>query len=423
MLLEALRVGPAAPPQYSGCKHTVRPILLHLPFGYPLYAYGFMLTVSVIVGRWLAIRLAGRAGIDRKLADHCATWTLVGAIVGCRLLYVVTNLDQFEHVLDVFAWWRGGVVAYGGFLGGLVAAIVYCRIHGIPLLAWADCVVPSMCVGLAITRVGCFLGGCDFGRVWDGPWAVQFPVGSPAFLEHRSLGLLSSGAAASLPVHPTQLYEALAGVVLLFAVWAVQRRRRASGYALAAFALGYGVLRYLIEIVRADPNRGAIGPWSTSQFIAIATCLAALALLFVLRRRPEYSESHSDRVRRMLPMRDFPKSSGRWPRIAWLLPLVLLVLPNCILDSTGYGVGDDEFNPGNTPRSSAIMCDIPKLPSRHRLRERLLKRHPGSRGRAPPSRSCRMRRTPSRSTSRPPRPTRAAARPRRSSSRGRSLMA
>lgn len=263
----------------------MRPILFYLPFGIPLYAYGLMLTVSVIAGRLLAIKLAERAGIEAKLADRCATWTLFGAIVGARLLYVATNLDQFDHVLDIVAWWKGGVVAYGGFLGGLAAAIAFCRIHDIRLLAWADCVAPSLCVGLALTRVGCFLGGCDFGREWNGPWAVRFPAGSPAFVQQRLLGLLPSGAVASLPVHPTQLYESLAGVVLLFLVFVVRRRQRVLGHALAAFALGYGVLRYLIEIVRADPDRGAVGPWSTSQFIAVATFVAASALLYALRRR------------------------------------------------------------------------------------------------------------------------------------------
>jgi len=244
-----------------------------------------MLTVSVIVGRLLAIRLAERKGVDGTLADRCAMWTLASAVVGARLLYVVTNLDQFDHVLDIVAWWKGGVVAYGGFLGGLAAAMLFCRNHDIQLLAWADCVVPSLCVGLALTRVGCFLAGCDFGRSWNGPWAVRFPAGSPAFIQQRLLGLLPADAAASLPVHPTQLYESLAGIALLFLVLAVRRHQRVPGQALAAFALGYGVLRYLIEIVRADPNRGVVGPWSTSQFIAIATFAAASTLLYVQHRR------------------------------------------------------------------------------------------------------------------------------------------
>jgi phosphatidylglycerol:prolipoprotein diacylglycerol transferase len=244
-----------------------------------------MLTVSVLAGRWLAMRLAERVGITRALSDRCATWTLFGAVAGARLLFVVTNLDQFSNVVEVFAWWKGGVVAYGGFLGGLAAAIAFCRFHHISLLAWADCVAPSLCLGLAITRVGCLLGGCDFGRDWNGPWAIRFPAGSPAFVEQVRLGLLAPGAPTSLPVHPTQLYESLAGVALLCFVFAVRRRQRVSGQALAAFTMGYAVLRYLIEIVRADPGRGAIGPWSTSQLIAMATFVAAAALLYVLRQR------------------------------------------------------------------------------------------------------------------------------------------
>ena len=177
------------------------------------------------------------------------------------------------------------MVAYGGFLGGLVSAIAFCRIHGLSLLAWADCVAPALCVGLAITRVGCFLGGCDFGRDWNGSLAVQFPAGSPAFVQQFRLGLLPPGAVESLPVHPTQLYEALAGAVLLLPVAAVLRRKLLPGHALAVFALGYAILRYAIEIVRADPGRGVVGPWSTSQFIAVATFAAAAVLLYVLRRK------------------------------------------------------------------------------------------------------------------------------------------
>jgi phosphatidylglycerol:prolipoprotein diacylglycerol transferase len=264
----------------------LRPILFRLPYDVPVYAYGLMLTVSVMLGWLLAVRLAERAGIDGRLADRCAMWTLLGAVAGARLLYVVTNPDQFARVVDIVAWWQGGLVAYGGFLGGLAAAVVFCGTHGIRLLAWADCVAPSLCVGLVLTRAGCFLGGCDFGAPWNGPWAVQFPAGSPALEHQQSLGLLPPGAAASLPVHPTQLYESIAGALLLWLVVAVRGRQRRPGEALAAFALGYGVLRFLIEIVRADPQRGALGPWSTSQLIAVATFVAASALLYALRRRP-----------------------------------------------------------------------------------------------------------------------------------------
>lgn len=263
----------------------MRPILLTLPFGLPLYAYGVMLLVSVLVGRLLALQIAERARMDPRVIDRCCLWTLVSAVVGSRVLFVITNLDQFESVLDVFKWWRGGVVAYGGFLGGFAGAFVFCRIHGLRLLAWADCAAPSLCVGLAITRVGCFLAGCDFGQPWNGPWAVQFPAGSPAFVEQQMAGLLRAGAMQSLAVHPTQIYESLSGLALLVLVAAVYRRRTTEGQTFGALVVGYAVLRFSIEIVRADALRGFVGPFSTSQVIAIVTGVAGAALLVVLRRR------------------------------------------------------------------------------------------------------------------------------------------
>ena len=273
----------------------MRPILLYGPFGLPLYAYGAMLLLSVVFGRLLALRLAQRDGLDATLMDRCCLWTLIGALVGARLLFVVTSWDQLDGAADIFAWWKGGVVAYGGFLGGFLGSAIFCRIHRVPILAWADCAAPSLCLGLLITRIGCFLAGCDYGQPWNGPWAVRFPAGSIAFQEQTLQGLLPAGATESLAVHPTQLYESLAGLVLLVLVMAVRRRRKASGEAVMAFFLGYAVLRYGIEIVRADLHRGFIGPFSTSQFIAMATFVVAAASAYVLRRgRLQFLHSNPD---------------------------------------------------------------------------------------------------------------------------------
>lgn len=274
----------------------MHPILFHLPFGLPIYAYGLMLCLSVIVGRLIAIELAEREGMNRALVGRAAVWALAGAFIGARLLYVVTNLGEFSHLTEIVQWWKGGVVAYGGFLGGFLGTLLFCRIHRINLLAWTDCVAPALCVGLTLTRIGCFLAGCDFGQPWDGPWAVRFPAGSPAFEQQVGQGLLHAGAAASLAVHPTQLYESLAGLVLLGAVMAVRRRRTFLGEAFVAVVAGYAVLRYGIEIVRADLQRGSVGPWSTSQFIAVATFLSAAILWLVMRRRGSHAAQSDGRT-------------------------------------------------------------------------------------------------------------------------------
>ncbi len=262
------------------------PVLIHLPLGVPLYAYGAMLCLSVLTGRLIALRLAERAGMDPALMNRCTVWALGGAIVGARLLFIVTNLDQIGNLADVFEIWNGGMVAYGGFLGGFVGMMAFCRLHGLAFLPWADCVAPGLCIGLTVTRIGCFLGGCDYGRPWSGPWAVRFPAGSPAFTEQTLQGLLPRGATHSLAVHPTQLYESLAGLVLLAIYVAVRRRQASAGHAFLAVVAGYGILRSAIEILRADLGRGWIGPLSTSQFIGLGTFLTAAALSYVLRHRP-----------------------------------------------------------------------------------------------------------------------------------------
>src|SRR6478609_1126299 len=266
----------------------MRPVLFHIPLGFaslPLYSYGLMLALSLIVGWYITLALCERDGMDRTVMGRCYMWTAGAALAGARLLYVFTNLDRFDNFLDIFKVWQGGLVAYGGFLGGFVGAWVFCKVKGIRLLAWADCAVPSLCTGLMITRIGCLLYGCDFGKPFDGKWSITFPAGSPAFNQQRVEGLLPPSALHSLPVHPTQLYESLNGLILLGLVFLVRRYRKFSGEMFVAFTMGYAILRYYVEILRADEQRGMIGPLSTSQFIGVTTFLAGAALLAYLFAR------------------------------------------------------------------------------------------------------------------------------------------
>jgi phosphatidylglycerol:prolipoprotein diacylglycerol transferase len=251
-----------------------------------VYAYGTLLYLSLAIGWMLTLRLAERDGLDRRLMKACFLTTALAALAGARLLFVVTNLDLFHSVASVFDVAAGGLVAYGGFLGGLCGSILFCRVARVPLFVWADCAMPSLCTGLVFTRIGCLLAGCDFGSPWNGPWSLRFPRGSPAFEQQVAEGLLPANALASLPVHPTQVYESLAGLCLLALVFRVRHVRRAPGEALAAFGVGYAVLRYGIEIFRADAQRGALGALSTSQVLALVTGAAALILLARLRRPP-----------------------------------------------------------------------------------------------------------------------------------------
>ncbi len=266
---------------------AMRPVLFHLSFGLPLYGYGTMLLLAMIVGASLAMRLGGRDGIDREWMIRSIAWTILCAIISARLFFVVTDLGRFERPLDVFRIWRGGVVAYGGFLGGFAGAVAFCRRRGVRFLAWADCAAPAVCAGLAVTRVGCLLAGCDFGKPWDGPWALRFPAGSPAFRQQQLQGLLPLTATESLAVHPTQVYESLVGLTLLALAWQIRRRRVFPGQVFLSVVMGYGALRSATEVLRGDVGRGGVGPLSTSQIIGLSTLVVAAAFLYVLSRRQQ----------------------------------------------------------------------------------------------------------------------------------------
>jgi prolipoprotein diacylglyceryl transferase len=251
----------------------------------PIYSYGVMLGTSMIIGWFLAMRLAKQDGIPQEAAGAMYMWTAVWSIVGARILYIITNLNEFDSVIDIFKVWRGGLVAYGGMIGGFLASWYGCHKRNIKLLRWADVAAPSVVLGTAITRVGCLLFGCDYGRRADGlPWAIRFPAKSPAWQDHLGQGL-PPDAAYSFPVHPTQIYEVLAGLFLFGLLMYLRKVRKFSGMPFLGWVIGYGILRPIIELYRDDKQRGNIGPLSTSQFIGIVSVALGVALLVQLIKR------------------------------------------------------------------------------------------------------------------------------------------
>jgi phosphatidylglycerol:prolipoprotein diacylglycerol transferase len=251
----------------------------------PIYSYGVMLTTALVVGWFLAMRLASNDGIRQEDAGAIYMWTAVWAIVGARLLYVITQPHEFSGPIDVVMLNRGGLVAYGGLLGGFFASWYGCWRRKIELLRWADVSAPSVILGTAITRIGCLLFGCDYGKLSDVPWAIRFPKNAPAWKDHVSLHGLSPEAAWSLPVHPTQLYEVLVGLGVFGLLMLLRRVRKFSGEVFLGWVLGYGILRPIIEIYRGDDDRGNVGTLSTSQFIGIASVIAGLGLLVILVKK------------------------------------------------------------------------------------------------------------------------------------------
>jgi len=263
----------------------------------PIYSYGVMLGLSLVVGWYLTLGLAERDGLPKETMANCYVVTAIAAVVGSRVLYILTNLNEFDSLASLFAMRRGGLVAYGGFIGGLLGSYVFLRRAKIPLLPWADVAVPSLASGLMITRIGCYLFGCDFGQPLkeNAPAFLKklgsFPhwpegtldhgSGSPAWAQHLHENKIGQDSAYSLPVHPTQLYESLVGLSLLGLLLFARGKQKFRGQIFFLFVFAYGVCRYLLEVIRDDAERGSIPP-SLPEHILVPLGYAILAVGFAV---------------------------------------------------------------------------------------------------------------------------------------------
>lgn len=277
----------------------------------PIFSYGVMLGTAMVVGWFLAMRLAKQDGIPGEQAAAIYMWTAVWSIVGARVLYVVTEWHEFANPVDIVLLNKGGLVAYGGMIGGFLASWYGCHKRKIRLLRWADVSAPSVVLGTSITRIGCLLFGCDYGRRADLPWAIRFPQKAPAWQDHVAHFGLDPNALQSLPVHPTQIYESLATLAIFGLLMYLRRVRKFSGEVFLGWVLGYGVARPIIEIFRGDSDRGNVGALSTSQFIGLVSVLAGTGLLVALVRKYKADPSALRLWEQPLPVTAAPAPAGR----------------------------------------------------------------------------------------------------------------
>jgi phosphatidylglycerol:prolipoprotein diacylglycerol transferase len=235
-----------------------------------------MVAMGFLSGLWLAGRRGEREGIGAETVLDLGPWLIVGTIVGARLLFVGTYWrEQFagEPLWEVFAVWHGGLVYYGGLLGASLAGALYARRKRQPLWRLADILAPSIALGQVFGRIGCLLNGCCYGRPCHLPWAISFP-------ENNGTG------APTVPVHPTQIYEAILSLGLCIALTRLYRRRRFDGQIFAFYLIGYALLRSFVELFRGDyPQNQKLGGWVTPGQLGSALALAAgLVLLWILPR-------------------------------------------------------------------------------------------------------------------------------------------
>ena len=241
---------------------------------FALPSYGVLMAIAFLAALWLLRRRAPSFGIDKEAASDVGIWLLLSGLVGAKLLLVIVEWPTYVTSWSGFAnLARAGGVFYGGLLGAILATVVLLARRHISFWTFADAAAPSVALGQAFGRVGCFLAGCCWGKECSLPWSVTFTDPKA----HENVGV-----PLGLPLHPTQVYEIL-GTLALCVLLVKFETRRYSGETFARYLFGYALLRGTIEFFRGDP-RGAVGPFSTSQVIALAG-LATAASIHALRRR------------------------------------------------------------------------------------------------------------------------------------------
>lgn len=243
-----------------------------------VYSYGLLLALAYLLGLQLALRRAGAAGLDPNRVMDLGIWVVLSALVGAKLLLVVIDLPHFlANPGDIFSMVRSAGVFYGGLILAVTVGFWYMRRHGLPMWTTADLFAPGIALGHVIGRLGCFMAGCCFGRPTDLPWAVTFS---------HPLAAEIVGTPLHVPLHPTQLYESFAELVILVGLLVLEKRGRPfPGRTFWGYMVAYAITRFVIEGFRGDDRGVVFGLWSTSQFISLLLLPLSVAMLVYLSRR------------------------------------------------------------------------------------------------------------------------------------------
>ncbi|MFQ6104788.1 MAG: prolipoprotein diacylglyceryl transferase [Candidatus Glassbacteria bacterium] len=239
-----------------------------------LRTYGLFLAISFILGVVLAVRRGKSRGVNSKdVVDLCFV-IMVSSIIGSRLYYVLTHLNEYSgNFFRVFSIWEGGLSMFGGVVLALIASKLFLDRRGLAFPILGDIVAPSLMLGTAVTRIGCFMNGCCFGVPTESALGVVFP---------------HACAAGSLfpqtPIHPTQLYSSLIALFIFLTLLVVDRKKKKDGFLFGLMFVLYSTGRIIIDELRYYEEGSIIGisgfSFTYNQLVSIALIITGLYFMF-----------------------------------------------------------------------------------------------------------------------------------------------
>jgi phosphatidylglycerol---prolipoprotein diacylglyceryl transferase len=260
---------------------------------FAITSFGLMIFFSFIAGAYTLGKQLERYGYDSEIAWDMLAWVAISGVLGAKIYYLGLHWqDLVAHPVRELTS-RGGLVWYGGLIGGVTAYYFQVKSKKLPLATMYDAAAPCLAIAYAVGRLGCFLVGDDYGVYTSHPIGIAFPIGSPPSTAGYLRSVGDSGVPANLPdsavvtVHPTQLYEVTLALIMFAILWNLGRRKMKPGQLFAVWMALYGVERFIIEFVRAKGDRIALG-LSTSQIASIILFILAFVVWFRQAKKPDF---------------------------------------------------------------------------------------------------------------------------------------
>ena len=242
---------------------------------FTVHGYGLMIALGLLAAYLLGDARAKRRKWDDDIVFGIAVWSAVGGVLGAKLLYILTDIKNIIADPSMLLDLSNGFVVYGGFIGGVIADVIYCRVKKVFVPQWFDVLIPSVPLAQAFGRLGCFMSGCCYGKETDGWLSITFTD--------------SDFAPNNVALYPTQLMSSAANFIHFFLLlYVIPRFFKKPGQTFSFYLIFYSIGRFFMEMFRGDMERGEIGPFSTSQFISIFMLAGGIALLvfFTVRNYP-----------------------------------------------------------------------------------------------------------------------------------------
>lgn len=244
----------------------MHPILFKIG-DFALYSYGFMLFLAFGISMFWALREASLKGYNLEYIYEALIITMILAILGSRLAFVLYHWELYRGgpFWRVFALREGGLIFYGGFFAVLVGVFLYCRYRKIFFFRLLDDASPFIALGYAISRLGCFLNGCCYGKITEVPWGLVYPAVDP------------------FKRHPTQLYASASALIIFMLLRYLQKYKTFHGFVFISFMFFYGIYRFLVEFFRV--SEPILGFLTQAQTISLALIVIATVLFFCFKKR------------------------------------------------------------------------------------------------------------------------------------------